>query len=281
MGNPTIYPTGVTIYDPEKCFNGFTLFQAHEHGAVLMDMNGGVINYWEKLQGFPNKLLPDGSVLGSLGERAIPYGHQDQTDLVQVDWDGHIVWKFDRLEYIKDPEQTPQWMARQHHDYQREGNPVGYYVPGFEAKTSDGNTLLLCHHNVVDKRISLETLVDDCIVEIDWQGNILWRWNCHEHFGEYGLSDIAKNALARCRAKDQCGFDWMHINCMSVLGPNRWFDAGDERFSPDNIIWDSRQANILAIISKETGKVVWKLGPDYSDHAYRFIGQIIGPHHTH
>ena len=94
MGNPTIHPTGVTIYDPQKCYNGYTLFQANEHGAVLMDMNGGVVNFWEKLQGFPNKLLPGGQVLGSLGERAIPYGHQDQSDLVQVDWDGNIVWKF-------------------------------------------------------------------------------------------------------------------------------------------------------------------------------------------
>ena len=281
MGNPTIHPTGVTIYDPQKCYNGYTIFQANEHGAVLMDMNGGVVSFWEKLQGFPNKLLPGGQVLGSLGERAIPYGHQDQSDLVQVDWDGNIVWEFDHLEYIKDPEQKPQWMARQHHDYQREGNPVGYYVPGCDAKIADGNTLLLCHHNVVDKRISLETLVDDCIIEIDWQGQIVWRWNCHEHFSEYEFSDIAKNAIARCRAKDQCGFDWMHINCMSVLGPNQWYDAGDERFHPDNIIWDSRQANILAIISKKTGKVVWKLGPDYTDKAYRWIGQIIGPHHTH
>ena len=28
MGHPTIYPTGVTVYNPEKCWNGFTIFQA-------------------------------------------------------------------------------------------------------------------------------------------------------------------------------------------------------------------------------------------------------------
>ena len=171
--------------------------------------------------------------------------------------------------------------ARQHHDYQREGNPVGYYVPGMDAKTDSGHTLLLCHHNVTDPRISLETLIDDCIIEVDWAGNILWRWNCHEHFHELGFDNIAKNALARCRAKDQCGFDWMHINCMSVLGPNKWYDAGDERFHPDNIIIDGRQTNILAIISKATGQIVWKLGPDYSTKEARWIGQIIGQHHTH
>ena len=36
MGHPTIYPTGVTVYNPEKCWNGFTIFQALEVGAVLM-----------------------------------------------------------------------------------------------------------------------------------------------------------------------------------------------------------------------------------------------------
>ena len=40
MGHPTIYPTGVTVYNPEKCWNGFTIFQALEVGAVLMNMNG-------------------------------------------------------------------------------------------------------------------------------------------------------------------------------------------------------------------------------------------------
>ena len=179
MGNPTIHPTGVTIYLPDQCFNGYTVFQAHEHGAVLMDMNGGVVNFWDKLQGFPNKLLPGGYMMGSLGERPVPYGHQDQVNLVQVDWEGHIVWQFDHLEYIQDPGLAPQWMARQHHDYQREGNPVGFYVPGMDAKTDSGHTLLLCHHNVTDPRISLETLIDDCIIEVDWAGNILWRWNCH------------------------------------------------------------------------------------------------------
>lgn len=281
MGNPTIHPTGVTIYDPEKCFNGYTLFQANEHGAVLMDMNGGVVNFWENLQGFPNKLLKGGYIMGSTGERPAPYGHQDQVDLIQIDWEGNIVWKFDHLEYIQDPDLPPQWMARQHHDYQREGNPVGYYVPGMECNVVGGNTLILCHQNLVNPRITLETLTDDVIIEVDWEGNILWRWNCNEHFHEFGFDNIAKNAIARCRMKDKCGFDWMHVNSMSVLGPNKWYDEGDDRFHPDNIIIDGRQTNIIAIISKETGKIVWKLGPDYTGKETRWIEQIIGQHHAH
>lgn len=45
----------------------------------------------------------------------------------------------------------------------------------------------------------------------------------------------------------------MHINSMSVLGENKWYDQGDERFHPENIIIDGRNSNILAIISKKQG----------------------------
>ena len=38
MGFPSVYPTGTTVYDPKKSWNGFTVFQAFETGAVLIDM---------------------------------------------------------------------------------------------------------------------------------------------------------------------------------------------------------------------------------------------------
>lgn len=273
---------GTIIYKPEKCFNGYTVFQANEHGATIIDMNGGVVNHWAGLQGFPNKLLRGGYMFGSRGERDTKYGWQDQKDLVQVDWDGKVVWEFKKNEYIEDPDNEPQWMARQHHDYQREGNPVGYYVPGMEAKADSGNTLILCHHDVVDPNISLHTLISDRIIEVDWEGNILWDWRVHEHFDELGFDEVAKNILYRNPNIVSIGEgDWMHINSMSVLGPNKWYDAGDERFHPDNIIWDGRETNIIAITDKKTGKLVWKLGPDYSTGKAKEIGQIVGQHHAH
>lgn len=74
----------------------------------------------------------------------------------------------------------------------------------------------------------------------------------------------------------------MHMNSVSTLGPNRWFDTGDERFHPDNIIISGRNTNIMAIISKQTGTLVWQLGPDYSATAeLKKMGWIIGQHHAH
>ncbi|MEI3187641.1 MAG: aryl-sulfate sulfotransferase [Lachnospiraceae bacterium] len=284
MGLYNVYPMGTTIYDPEKAWSGYTLMQCQGIGAVLVDMNGNVKKVWKDVQGFPNKLLPGGYLMGSLGLRDPKFGYQDQTDVVEVDWDGKVVWKFDKKELVDD-DGDKRWIARQHHDYQREGNPVGYYVPGMEAKTESGNTLILCHEDVYNKKISEHRLLDDVFIEVDWEGNIVWEWHVSKHFNELGFSEIAKNVLARNPNNHENGGgqgDWLHINSMSVLGPNKWYDAGDERFNPENIIWDAREANIMAIISKKTGKIVWKIGPDFTESKeLRIIGQIIGQHHCH
>ena len=96
MGTPSVYPMGTTIYDPEKAWSGYTLMPVAGIGAVLIDMNGNVVKTWRNLQGFPNKLLPGGQVLGSLGARDAKFAYQDQTDVVQIDWDGKVVWKFNK-----------------------------------------------------------------------------------------------------------------------------------------------------------------------------------------
>ncbi len=74
---------------------------------------------------------------------------------------------------------------------------------------------------------------------------------------------------------------------ISVYDPERSWNgytvyAGDERFHPDNFIWDGRHTNTIAVISKETGKIAWKVGPDYSlTSELRALGWIIGLHHAH
>src|SRR3989304_1074481 len=117
---PSVYPTGTTIYKPEKTWNGYTIVDSRSpaEGAVLIDMNGNIVKQWKGLLGYPNKLLPGGYVMGNTGNRGV--GHQERIDLVQVNWEGKIVWKFNRAEEVKDPGKEAIWMARQHHDYQRE-----------------------------------------------------------------------------------------------------------------------------------------------------------------
>ncbi len=62
MGYPSIYPTGVTIYNKEKAYSGYTIFPSAK-GALLIDMNGNEAKLWAGLGGFPNKILPGGYVM--------------------------------------------------------------------------------------------------------------------------------------------------------------------------------------------------------------------------
>ena len=283
LAMPTIYPTGTTTYKPDKAWNGYTVFPAAgQQGCVLIDMNGNVVKFWEGLLGEPgpNRMLPGGFVMGSIGSRK---GHQEHTKLVKVDWDGNIVWSFNRVEEIRDPGTEPFWSARQHHDYQMEGNPVGYYVPGMNF-VDQGRTLILSHKNWKNPQISEKMLEDDLIVEVDHSGNIIWQWVAGEHVEEMGFDEAAKNIMARdpSWSSERGAGDWKHVNNMNYLGPNKWFDKGDQRFHPDNIIIDGRTTNTIIIIDKKTGKIAWQVGPDYTrTPALKNLDVIIAQHHAH
>ena len=251
--SPSVFPHGVTIYKPDKCWNGYTVLSkviAKKPGQIptgfsvpLIDMNGKVVHEWKNVVGFPSKLLPGGRLLGGLPK---PGTVGIDVDLVaQFDFNGNIEWQWDKAEEIQvkgpDGKIGKVWSARQHHDIQREPNPVGYYVPGLDPWVDKGNTLIAAK--------SIGNDENERIVEVDWQGNIIWDFLGKDHKDEVIRRDT--NAWGG--------------NTMSWLGPNKWYDAGDQRFHPDNIIMDNYSDTIF-IISKKTSKVVWQVGPDFSKY---------------
>lgn len=281
----TVNLTGTLVYKPEKCWNGFVLIpssaQSTALGARLIDMNGNVVKAWPGVLGaFDNKLLPGGDIIGSSAE--IPGVPLEMLDLIQVDWDNNRVWKAPDMD-----EQTAGGVtyrtARPHHDFQREGNPVGYYAPG-QLPLRKGKTLINSNRNVNHPHISPVTLSDSRLVIVDEAGNECWSWQLMDHFDELGLSEAAKNAFFRFPGvKPGMGYaKETYLNNCAWLGPNKWYDAGDERFHPDNVITDIRSLNISFIIDHVSGDIVWRLGPDYeSTPALRKLGAIIGQHEVH
>ena len=282
MGRPTVFPTGTTLYDPSKCDSGYTLFMGRQIGAILINMNGKVVRQWKDFMGMPCKMIKGGHILGSLAARDAAIASQDFADVTMIDWDGNVEWTFNKYDHVNDPDGI-EWAARQHHDYQMEGNPVGYPVPGQEVTPDFGKMLILTHKDVNKPKISPHQLLDDCLIEIDREGNILWEWSVIDHFNEFGFTEEQKNAMYRDPTMRPTGQgDLFHINCASYVGPNHWYDEGDERFNPENIIMDSRECNIMFIVSHETGEIVWQVGPDFTDTLEkRIFGTIVGPHHTH
>lgn len=219
--------------------------------------------------------------------------HQETVALIQLDWNGNEVWRYDRMEQVRTMETENAsgeksggelvWSSRQHHDWQREGNPVGYYAPGQEPQVLAGKTLVLAHRNVTVPDISPKRLEDDYLYELSWDGRVVWDWQASDHVDELGFSEDARNAIHRSVGFNDAreSADWLHINSASYLGPNKWYDDGDLRFHPDNIMISSREANIIAIVNRN-GNIVWRMGPDYTETPQLAkVGQIIGQHNPH
>lgn len=330
----SVYPTGTTVYDPARAWSGFTVLSPlGTQAAIVVDMNGTVVKRWDGYNnsaGGPARVLPGGDVIAASGARP---GRQESFELVQRDFDGNVIWRFDRNEQIQTNDGKTTWSLRQHHDWQREDFPAGYYSPDATPARAGSNTLVLTHTDRRQPEIADVLLQDDRIIELSPQGKIMWEWIAGEHIDELGFDEPARAAIRRARAGGAgrggaaapgrrgaaapgrggaapagraaagpgragaggaraggpgagrggapAAFDWLHLNSATYVGPNRWFDAGDTRFAPNNVIISSREANLVAIVARD-GKVVWRLGPDFLEsEATRAIGQIIGQHQPH
>ena len=66
LANPTVYPTGTTIYDPEKAWNSYVVFASPTGKTHLIDMAGNEVHRWE-LAGFPSEVLDPALTGGKKG----------------------------------------------------------------------------------------------------------------------------------------------------------------------------------------------------------------------
>ena len=107
-------------------------------------------------------------------------------------------------------------MARQHHDFQREGSAVGYYYPGGEPKTDSGNTLLLTHENLYNHDISDKRLIDDKIIEVDWEGIF---YGAGEQVIILNSLDLTKQQKMHCSVIHACRAKPAATGCTSTACP--------------------------------------------------------------
>lgn len=242
----------VTVHNPEKVWPGYVVPSPSLGSTTpVMDLDGNVVKTYP-CPGFPAKMLNDGSIICN----SLKVGRLVVPEIRQVSADGRILWQFKNWSHGS---------AKQHHDYQLAGNPVGYHTPGMTmvGPADGGNILVMANETLApwEQDIHWGYLKDDVIYEVDPLGNIVWTWHAREHIDEMGFSDSALKSIRRSLSSD-----WLHMNTVSYIGPNRWYEEfGDERFHPENLIVGSAKSNWVAIIDKKTGRFVWRMGPDYSE----------------
>ena len=249
---PSVYPTGTTIYFPDEAYSSYILVSDHtnmgNHGTAagratgvvpddvrLIDMNGNVVHTW-KVDAYFNKrtrLLPNGHIV---------YVGPDKR-IIEYDWDSNIV--------------------REH---------AGIGSMNDMRVLDNGNWLLLAHEPIPDEAQAMVRDVGDKIApwweprlrgseehqlgadiyEVNPDGEVVWEWHAHEHIDLNLFSPLTPES------------DWLHSNSIQPLPENKWYDAGDERFRPGNILLNPRNINVMYIIDKISGDIVWE-----GTHHYR------------
>jgi hypothetical protein len=276
--SPRVFPTGVTVYDPARAYSSFVCFSALDGKTHLVDMDGNQVHQWSH-PGVPGEVIDPKLVGGQRGVVLLQTadgsdargGIFSNATVGELDWNGQTLWEWGT--------QAPGGAARQNHDW---------------ARLANGNTLLLVTLPHPVKDLGPKEVGDQGVYEVTRDGRIVWRWVAGDHLNEFGFSAEGLRYLRERVARNPIEiWGYLEINDMQVLGPNRWYDAGDQRFHPDNLMIDSRKGNIIAIIEKATGKVVWRLGPYFPDSDYvqdhriqakalpRPVDQLSGQHDAH
>jgi hypothetical protein len=229
---PTVVNQGMTIMKP-GVEPGYVIFAAD--GIVYaVDTQGRVVKKWTSPE--PNfelgytRPLPNGNLLGRLQKRD-PDGSVSEllgADIFEMTQTGRVVWKYSDRERML------------HHDQERVFN---------------GNTLIACSKEIRVAAISNKSLKDDCVIEVDGSGKVVWEWQTADHFDELGLSAEARATISAGRDV-KGGWDWAHVNAASPIPANTGHT--DPRFKSGNVMISFRNLNTIVIADKDSKKIVWK-----------------------
>ena len=249
------WPTGTTVHKPEKCYNGYTVVTPYRSSLIfLIDMAGRIVHTWQadperNAQSWFLRRLANGNWM-SLNFYVPHTGKQDdlapnsvseldfETAIVELDWDGNVVWRYD--------------------------SPEGSKLNHDMARLQNGNTLVCLDRQMDAPGISDKPVTDYYFLEVDSEGRTVWEWHAVDHFEGFGYSETARQLMR------ERGGSMLLCNTLSPLSGNA-LEKTDARFARGNILGSQRGTNLIFIVDKQSGEIVWRWGMGR--------GQLVGQHH--
>jgi len=215
---------------------------------LVFDNSGRILNEWS--DPLPNwafaelvKPLSAGHILAMIYDRQKVNNRPKEKMLVELDWNGNVVWQFD-----------PRPMQRHlHHDFQRLAN---------------GNTVVITQQTVTAPAINANPIFDEVLMEVDPNGRVVWEWSTEQHAGQLGLPKESWQYLATFPGSTPKAV--FHMNSVQSLPPNRW-EKLDRRFRAGNLLVSLRETNLLFLIDRRTGNVVWDFQGAIGQHHARML----------
>jgi hypothetical protein len=221
--------TGLRIYKPNKCSNGYTLF-AHRTlnlpgvdiplPIYLIDMRGNIVYTW-MVDGDTvlARLKPNGNIVYTTGG-----------ELREIDAQSNILWSYPR---------------RIDHAFQYLEN--GSFLINYNGFDDTEYPEKSCKNEIPRTEI------------INHDKKILWQWKGEEHLDELERL-TGKKIIPSCKGQ------WLNNNSCEILKDNLAAKK-DARFRKGNILCCFNGLNIIATIDYVTGKITWVWPPLGSEEA--------------
>jgi hypothetical protein len=218
--------TGLTAYDPDRACHGYVLYcpSIHEGKVRLIDLKGNLIHEWHVPYAprFWGYLLPNGNLfyMGRLSDEPHEFPSRVEIGGALIEVD----WGSNIVWEHHD--------RNQHHDGRRTPTGGAVYLT-FERIPKAVSSQV--KGGIPDT--NEEGMWADLLVEVDSSGNRVWEWHAFEHldFDRHVLPPNVKR------------HEWSHANSIVPLDNNR-------------VLVSFRHISTIAIISKETGAIVWSIG---------------------
>lgn len=221
---------GLRGYDPKKACPGYTLFTplTLDRTTYLIDLNGEVVHTWTLPYppGLYGYLTPEGTLFYNAKilespEKFVSMRPWKGGAVLEVDWNGRV------LSEVRHPDH--------HHDGRRlrNGNVVLLCIapiPPDLARHVRGGTPGTEHEG---------KMYGDYLVEMTTDGQVVWEWRSWEHL-DPEVDAITYMAEHR--------YEWTHANTVAEL-------------QDGNLVVSFRNISTVAIVNRQTGEIVWKVGP--------------------
>jgi outer membrane protein assembly factor BamB len=260
----TVYPTGTTIFNPQKAQKDVFVLAVHPDRVSVMDRNGHEYNSWSIPKNHANvraRLMENGNLLLASSYIDMSDKHAlveiHPTSIREFNWEGTKLWEY-----------TVPANLDWHNEVTKleNGNiifPVYTTIPAeYRAKIKDVE--IPWWGSFKRSKVKMR---GDIVVEVNpKKGTIVSEWKTWEHLDLNKFSPM-------CPIND-----WTHMNSIQELPENKWYDKGDKRFKPGNLLINPRNLDEIYIIERKTGKVVWAGGHGYNTglqhcHEPRMIGK--------
>lgn len=263
--------TGVLIHDADRATAGYTVFSALRGFFVyLIDMAGEVVHRWELPQPLSGHLqvLPNGHLLVAHRTKDGPPMIEGKGGrLVELDWDGNVVWSHE------DP--------FQHHDLRRLPNGNTLYIAWDPLSAEEAARVQGGLPGTEAKGV----IYGDMLREVDPSGNIVWEWRfADQPIEDHPLCPLCfRNEFAHANschpmADGNVLMSFRRINTLAIVEratgdliwqqrDNSWGHQHDPRkLDNGNILFFSNGVHITPAqpfsrvieMNPETGETVWE-----------------------